>query len=86
MASPRTRVLYAASSLGTEALPQSRSLWLVYFYAPPDDADVDIPELLPVLAVGATLFVVRLVEALDDAVIGWWSDRTRSRLGAACRS
>jgi glycoside/pentoside/hexuronide:cation symporter, GPH family len=81
MASARTRVLYSASSLGTEALTQSRSLWLVYFYAPPDDADVDIPELLPVLAVGAILFVVRLVEALDDAVIGWWSDRTRSRLG-----
>ena len=81
MASSRTRVLYAASSLGTEALTQSRSLWLVYFYAPPDDADVDIPELLPVLAVGVILFVVRLVEALDDAVIGWWSDRTRSRLG-----
>ena len=38
MASPRTRVLYAASSLGTEALTQSRGLWLVYFYAPPDDA------------------------------------------------
>jgi GPH family glycoside/pentoside/hexuronide:cation symporter len=81
MASPRTRVLYAASSLGTEALMQSRGLWLVYFYAPPDDADADLSELLPVLAVGAILFLVRLVEALDDAVIGWWSDRTRSRLG-----
>jgi glycoside/pentoside/hexuronide:cation symporter, GPH family len=75
----RARLLYASSSLGTEALGQSRALWLVYFYAPPDDAD--LPELLPVLAVGAILFVGRLIEALDDALIGWWSDRTRSRLG-----
>jgi glycoside/pentoside/hexuronide:cation symporter, GPH family len=81
MASPRTRVLYSASSFGTEALTQSRGLWLLYFYAPPEDADADLPELLPVLAVGAILFAVRLVEALDDVVIGWWSDRTRSRLG-----
>jgi GPH family glycoside/pentoside/hexuronide:cation symporter len=73
------RLLYASSSLGTEALAQSRALWLVYFYAPPDDAD--LPELLPVVAVGALLFAGRLVEAVDDALIGWWSDRTRSRLG-----
>ena len=71
MASPRTRVLYSASSLGTEALTQSRGVWLLYFYAPPEDAEADLPELLPVLAVGAILFVVRLVEALDDVVIGW---------------
>jgi GPH family glycoside/pentoside/hexuronide:cation symporter len=27
------------------------------------------------------LFAARLVESLDDALIGYWSDRTRSRLG-----
>jgi GPH family glycoside/pentoside/hexuronide:cation symporter len=79
MASPRTRVLYASASLGTEALSQSRGLWLVYFYAPPEDAG--LPQLLPVLAVGAILFAVRLVEALDDVIVGWWSDRSRSRFG-----
>jgi GPH family glycoside/pentoside/hexuronide:cation symporter len=75
----RARLLYASSSLGTEALAQSRALWLVYFYAPPDDAD--LPELLPVVVVGGILFAGRVLEAVDDALIGWWSDRTRSRLG-----
>lgn len=31
--------------------------------------------------VGVVLFVANLVEALDDVLIGHWSDRTRSRLG-----
>jgi GPH family glycoside/pentoside/hexuronide:cation symporter len=75
----RARVLYASSSLGGEALAQSRGLWLLYFYAPPDDAD--LPGLLPLWLAGTVLFAVRLIEALDDVLIGWWSDRTRSRLG-----
>jgi glycoside/pentoside/hexuronide:cation symporter, GPH family len=36
---------------------------------------------LPILVVGALLFAARLVESLDDVLIGYWSDRTRSRLG-----
>jgi GPH family glycoside/pentoside/hexuronide:cation symporter len=75
----RARLLYASSSFGGEALTQSRNLWLVYYYAPPEDAD--LPELLTPLAVGILLAAIRVVEALDDVVIGWWSDRTRSRLG-----
>jgi GPH family glycoside/pentoside/hexuronide:cation symporter len=72
-------VLYASASLGGEALTQSRNLWLVYYYAPPDDAD--LPELLSPLVVGIVLTLVRLAESLDDVLIGWWSDRTTSRLG-----
>jgi GPH family glycoside/pentoside/hexuronide:cation symporter len=70
----RARVLYASSSLGGEALSQSRALWLLYFYA-------EHAELLSTLVVGVLLTAGRLVEAFDDALIGWWSDRTRSRLG-----
>jgi GPH family glycoside/pentoside/hexuronide:cation symporter len=70
----RAKVLYASSSLGGEALTQSRSLWLLYFYTEAND-------LLSPLAVGAILTVARLVETVDDGLIGYWSDRTRSRLG-----
>jgi GPH family glycoside/pentoside/hexuronide:cation symporter len=70
----RARVLYASSSLGSEALSQSRALWLLYFYA-------EHAEVLSTLVVGVLLTAGRLVEAFDDALIGWWSDRTRSRLG-----
>jgi GPH family glycoside/pentoside/hexuronide:cation symporter len=75
----RARLLYASASLGGEAPTQSRNLWLVYFYAPPEDAD--LVQLLSPLAVGAILTLVRLAESLDDVLIGWWSDRTTSRLG-----
>jgi glycoside/pentoside/hexuronide:cation symporter, GPH family len=70
----RAKLAYASASLGGEALTQSRSLWLLYFYTEAND-------FLSPLAVGAILTVARLVETVDDGLIGFWSDRTRSRLG-----
>jgi GPH family glycoside/pentoside/hexuronide:cation symporter len=75
----RTKILYASSSLGSEALTQSRGLWLIYYYAPPEDADLE--RQLPRLLIGVLLVVGRLLESFDDALIGYWSDRTRSRWG-----
>lgn len=72
----RGKLLYASSSLGGEALNQSRGAWLLFYYAPPRDAD--LPALLPVGLVGTLLFRARLAESFDDALIGYWSDRTRS--------
>lgn len=70
----RAKLMYASSSLGGEALTQSRSLWLLYFYTEAND-------FLSPFAVGAILTVARLIETVDDGLIGFWSDRTRSRLG-----
>jgi len=70
----RTRLLYASASLGGEALSQSRAAWLVFFYN-------EERELLSLAVLGPLLFAARLLEAFDDALVGWWSDRTRSRLG-----
>lgn len=36
---------------------------------------------MPRIVVGVLLTAGRLLEAFDDALIGYWSDRTRSRLG-----
>jgi GPH family glycoside/pentoside/hexuronide:cation symporter len=54
-------------------------LWLLYYYAPPRDAH--LPTLLPSLAVGALLTAGGIAAALDDAIVGYLSDRTRSRFG-----
>lgn len=70
----RAQVLYASSSFGGEALTQSRSLWLLYFYTEAND-------FLTPFAVGAILTAARLVETVDDGLIGFWSDRTHTRLG-----
>ncbi len=75
----RTKLLYASSSLGSEALTQSRGLWLLYFYAPPEDADLE--QQLPRLLLGILLVAGRVLEALDDVLIGYWSDRTHTRWG-----
>ncbi len=75
----RAKLLYSVSSLGGEALNQSRAAWLLYYYAPP--ADSGLQPLLPLSVIGVLLAILQVVGALDDAVIGWWSDRTRSRLG-----
>jgi glycoside/pentoside/hexuronide:cation symporter, GPH family len=72
-------MLFASSSLGSEALVQSRSTWLLYYYAPPKSADMHT--LLPVGLVGAILFVDGLTGALYNPLVGHLTDRTRSRLG-----
>ena len=75
----RNQLIYASGSFGGNILGRTRDLWLLYFYIPPDDAD--LPRLAPVLLVGALLFAGRLIEAFDDPLIGYWSDRTRTRWG-----
>src|ERR1043166_3544871 len=75
----RMRILYGTSRIGSEALGRSQGLWLLYYYAPPSDAN--LPTLLPSLAVGVLLTVGGIVGALDEAIVGFFSDRTKSRWG-----
>ncbi len=75
----RTKLFYASSQLGSEALGRSRSLWLLYYYAPPSDAH--LPQLLPGLVVALLLAVGGVAGSLDLVVVGYFSDRTRSRWG-----
>ena len=75
----RNKVLFAAGGVGGEALTQSRNVWLVYFYAPPEGADGEA--LLKLTTVSLLLFAGRFIEAFDDVLIGYWSDRTSSRWG-----
>jgi glycoside/pentoside/hexuronide:cation symporter, GPH family len=73
------KLLYASGSLGGNVISRSKDLWLIYFFAPPSDAD--IPTLVPRLTIGILMFVARMIEAFDDPLIGYWSDRTSSRWG-----
>lgn len=75
----RSKLLYASSSLGSEAMGQARGLWLLYYYAPPADADIE--QQLPRALVVALLVIARLLDSADDALVGFWSDRANTRWG-----
>ncbi|MPZ15827.1 MAG: hypothetical protein GEU73_15630 [Chloroflexi bacterium] len=73
------KILYAFGSLGANALIQSYTLWLTFFYAPPESSGR--PTLLPIVALGLIHGLSKVIELVDDPLIGFASDRTRSRLG-----
>lgn len=80
------RVLYASGSIAGNAVSQTWSLWLIYLYAPPDDAGraALVPDVAGIdarVVLGLVLTAARILEALDDPLVGYWSDRTNSRWG-----
>jgi len=82
----RIRFSYGFASVAGNAISQTWSLWLVYFYAPPSDATIatrvsDAWGVDARVLLGVTLTLARLIEALDDPLIGYWTDRTKSRWG-----
>jgi len=84
------KLLYTSDMIGSQAIAQSRNLWLLFFLVPPrvENLSPAVPPLIwgpieldPRVFVGVLLTAGRLIEAFDDPIIGWWSDRFRSRWG-----
>ena len=84
------KLLYTSDMVGSQAVAQTRHLWLLFFLAPP--ASVSLTAVVPPIDlgpfaldsrvfIGLVLTAGRFIEAFDDPIIGWWSDRTRSRWG-----
>lgn len=73
------KLLYASGSLGANITFQTVAAWLIFFYSPPEDAERS--PLVSIGLVGLILVVGRVIEAVDDPLIGYWSDVTRSRWG-----
>lgn len=53
--------------------------WLPYFYAPPEDSG--LTQYVPLAVIGIILAGGRILDAVSDVLIGYLSDRTRSRWG-----
>ena len=73
------RLLYASHSFGSSVLSRATQAWLIFFYAPP--AGEDAPTIVPRITLTTILLVLGILDAIDDPLIGYWSDRTRSRWG-----
>ena len=83
------KMLLASDHVGLQAIQYFRQTWMLFFLVPPVGEgiarvpDVAILELgidARVLA-GFLIFAGRFIDAFTDPLIGWWSDRTRSRWG-----
>jgi len=74
-----TRVLYGLGSLGGSLLLQTVLLWTFFYYAPPPG--VGLPQRTAPGLVGLAMALGRLVDALADLPVAFWSDRVRTRWG-----
>lgn len=74
----KNKVLFAVGGLGENVVFQAVTAWLIFFWAGRGDSE---KALIPIGLLGVLLGVGRLIEAFDDPLIGYWSDRTKSRLG-----
>lgn len=73
------RVLYASHAFGSSLLSRATQAWLIYFYAPPKEEDAET--IVPRVALSAILLALGVLDAIDDPMIGYWSDRTKTRWG-----
>ncbi len=71
-------IFYSLITLGSTMMWSILSGWLLYFYLPPEGEG---SALVPAALYGATMFVVRAINALIAPPIGHLSDQTRSRWG-----
>ena len=82
-------MLLASDHVGLQAIQYFRQTWMLFFLVPPlGEGIARVPDVsifgLGVDArvfAGFLIFAGRFVDAFTDPLIGWWSDRTRSRWG-----
>jgi GPH family glycoside/pentoside/hexuronide:cation symporter len=70
--------VYGAGAFAASVLLQTVLLWLVYFYAPPSGQGVT---RLPPTLVGFAMAGGRIINALSNPPVAFWSDRSRSPWG-----
>ena len=83
------KILFSADHIGLQAIGYFRQQWVLFFLAPPALEGMErVPNLSLLgfdvdarVVAGFLIFCGRFVDAFTDPLIGWWSDRTRSRWG-----
>ena len=73
------KLTYSLPQVGINITGIMIAQWLTYFYLPPEGGTR--PRLVSAAVFAGLMFAGRLVDAVADPLIGYWSDRTRSRWG-----
>ena len=83
------KLFFSADHIGLQAIGYFRQQWVLFFLAPPAIEGVArVPDVQLLgygidarVVAGILIFSGRFIDAFTDPLIGWWSDRTRSRWG-----
>jgi GPH family glycoside/pentoside/hexuronide:cation symporter len=75
----KTIIFYNLASFSFNVYDTVLYAWLPYFYAPPKDSG--LIQYIPLAAIGIILAGGRILDAISDTLIGYLSDRTRTRWG-----
>ena len=83
------KMLLSSDHIGLQAIQYFRQTWMLFFLVPPVGEGIARVPDVSVLGLdvdarvfaGFLIFAGRFVDAFTDPLIGWWSDRTRSRWG-----
>jgi GPH family glycoside/pentoside/hexuronide:cation symporter len=75
----KTIILYNMASFAFNVYDTVLYAWIPYFYAPPKDSGM--MQYIPLAAIGIILAGGRILDAVTDTLVGYLSDRTRSRWG-----
>jgi Na+/melibiose symporter-like transporter len=75
----REIILYNMAGFSFNVYDTILYAWLPYFYAPPVGSGHT--QFIPLAALGIILAGGRILDALNDPLVGYWSDHTKSRWG-----
>ena len=83
------KILFASDHIGLQAIQYFRQTWILFFLVPPlGEGIARVPDVSIIgfdvdarVFAGFLIFAGRFIDAFTDPLIGWWSDRTRSRWG-----
>ena len=83
------KMLFASDHVGLQAISYFRQSWILFFLVPPvGEGIARVPDVsflwMDIEALklaGYLIFAGRFIDAFTDPLVGWWSDRTRSRWG-----
>ena len=83
------KMLLASDHVGLQAIQYFRQSWMLFFLVPPMGEGIARVPDVSILGLdidarvfaGFLIFAGRFVDAFTDPLIGWWSDRTKSRWG-----